>query len=174
MSAEDLTRELTAYACAKLTSHLAQIVRCAGLLNEAELWQRANEHCNSVGNLILHLTGNIRQWIVAGIGGEPFRRDRPAEFAARGPRPAGEIVGALESTVRRAGAIIAGLDAEALGVRRTIQGYDVSALVAVWHVVEHCSFHTGQIVHLTKVMKNVDLSVYDAEGRRIAAHESAP
>jgi uncharacterized damage-inducible protein DinB len=174
MSSESVAREFTAYARTKLTAHLAQIVRCAGLLSEAELWQRANEHCNSVGNLILHLTGNVRQWIVGGIGGEPFTRDRPAEFAQRGPLPAAEITGALEDVVRRACAVIEGLDAGALGVRRTIQGYDVSTLVAVLHVVEHFSFHTGQIVQLTKVMRNVGLSLYDAEGHRLPGDEPIP
>ena len=174
MSSESVAREFTAYARTKLMMHLAQIVRCAGLLSEAELWQRTNEHCNSVGNLILHLTGNVRQWIVGGIGGEPFTRDRPAEFAQRGPLPAAEITGALEDVVRHACASIAGLDMAALGVRRTIQGYDVSTVVAVFHVVEHFSFHTGQIVHLTKAMKSVELSVYDAEGHRLAGDEPIP
>ncbi len=174
MSADDLAREFTGYTCAKLRSHLAQIVRCAGLLSPAELWQRPNAHANSVGNLLLHLTGNVRQWIVAAIGGEPFTRDRPAEFAARGPLPTEETVGPLEDTVRCACDIIAGLDASALNVRRVIQGYDVSTLVAVLHVVEHFSFHTGQIVHLTKAMKDVDLSIYDAAGHRLTPDEPIP
>lgn len=92
MSSTDLAHEFVAYACEKLTQQLGQIVRCAGLLTEEEVWHRANEHTNSVGNLILHLTGNVRQWVVAGLGGAAFRRDRPAEFAQRGPLPIAEIV----------------------------------------------------------------------------------
>jgi uncharacterized damage-inducible protein DinB len=88
--------------------------------------------------------------------------------------PTAETVGLLEVTVRSACAIVARLDASALSVRRVIQGYDVSALVAVLHVVEHFSFHTGQIVHLTKVMKNVDLSIYDAAGHRLTRDEPIP
>ncbi len=168
MTHDTLLREFCSSAVRKLEQDAAQIARCAGLLSLDELWSRPNEHCNSVANLVLHLTGNLRQWIVSGVGGEPFGRDRPAEFAARDARPADEILPPLLHTVRRAGEILAALSAEALGRRHAIQGYHVSAMQAVFHVVEHFSFHTGQIVHITKALKNVDLSLYDEQGRRRA------
>ena len=102
MSTETLARESLAYARTKLADHLAQIVRCVGLLGPGEIWRRSNTHTNSVGNLVLHLTGNVRQWIVGGLGGEQIERDRPAEFAERGPLPAAELLAALEGTVGRA------------------------------------------------------------------------
>lgn len=166
MSSADLAHEFVAYACEKLTQQLGQIVRCAGLLTEEEVWQRANEHTNSVGNLILHLTGNVRQWVVAGLGGAAFSRDRPAEFAQRGPLPTAEIVAPLEQTVREAIEVLHGLDSAALAARHSIRGYDVSALAAVFHVVEHFSGHGGQIVHATKALKDVDLSLHDAQGHQ--------
>jgi uncharacterized damage-inducible protein DinB len=166
MSANDLARELTAYAGDKLQQQLGQIRRCAARLSDDEIWHRSNPHTNAIGNLILHLTGNVQQWIVAGLGGIPADRDRPAEFAARGPVPASEIVERLGSVVADAIAIIEELDADALLRRRVIQGYTVSGLTAVFHVVEHFSGHTGQIVHITKLLKDVDLSLYDAQGRR--------
>jgi hypothetical protein len=116
--------------------------------------------------LILHLTGNVRQWILGGVGGEAITRDRPGEFAARDGRPVSELMPGLRTTVERAIAIIRGLDAETLAQRRAIQRYDISVQTAVVHVVEHFAFHAGQIVHATKWIKNVDLSLYDAQGRR--------
>ena len=169
-----LAYESLTYARTKLASHLAQVVRCARLLTPDEIWQRANAHANSVGNLILHLTGNVGQWIVGGLGGDVVPRDRPAEFAARGPSPAAELLGGLERTVGRALEVLAGLDAPALQARHTIQGYEVSGLVAVFHVVEHFAFHTGQIVHMTKVLKDVDLSLYDAHGHRRSGQSAIP
>jgi uncharacterized damage-inducible protein DinB len=174
MATENLAGEALAHARTKLAEHLAQITRCAALLNTDETWQRANAHANSIGNLILHLTGNVRQWILAGLGGETLVRNRPAEFAERGPLPTAEILGALAQTVARATEILARLDAKKLATRRTIQGYEVSGLIAVFHVVEHFAFHTGQIVHMTKVLKDVDLSLYDAEGHKCPGCGVAP
>jgi uncharacterized damage-inducible protein DinB len=166
MSDIDPCDEFLRYARAKIEQNFAQLERCVGLLTDAELWLRSNVHTNSVGNLVLHLTGNVRQWLVASIGGAAFERDRPAEFAERGPGPAREIMPPLRETVRTAIETLARLDAAALRARRTIQGYDVSVLVAVMHVVEHFSFHTGQIVHITKMLRDTDLSLYDEQGRK--------
>lgn len=174
MTSTDWAQSFTTYAISKLRQNLQQILRCAGLLNPAELWSRENEHCNSVGNLILHLTGNVRQWIVGGVDGRPYERDRPAEFAQRGPLPPAEICAALRAATEDAVAIIAGLDAGRLAARHAIQSYSVTALEAVFHVVEHYSFHTGQIVHRTKVLRDVDLSLYDAQGHKPAGERPSP
>ncbi|MFN0137038.1 MAG: DUF1572 family protein [Phycisphaerae bacterium] len=156
---------LTRAVAAKFRQDLSQIVRCSGILTTEELWTRPNEHCNSVASLILHLTGNITQWVIAGLHGESFDRDRPAEFAAREQRPASEIVPPLESAVARVTHIIGSLTADQLVARYSIQGYDVSGVDVVYHVGEHFAFHTGQIVHITKAIRNVDLSLYDQHGR---------
>lgn len=174
MNTPTLPRDFLAHAGTKLNEHLAQIVRCVGLLSTDEVWHRANEHTNSVGNLILHLTGNVRQWILAGLGREAVLRNRPAEFAERGPLPAAEILAPLQQAVARAVEVLADLDAAALEARYSIQGYDVSGLVVVFHVVEHFAFHTGQIVHVTKVLKNVDVSLYDADGHKRPGRGVAP
>ena len=174
MSAADLAGDFTDYACRKLRQNLAQVVRCVGLLGPGELWQRPNQHSNSVGNLVLHLTGNVRQWIIAGIGGEPFERDRPGEFAERGPLPTEQIVGELKSAVRRAVEIISALDARTLAVRRSIRDYEVTTQAAIFHVVEHFSLHSGQIVYATKAMRDVDLSLYDDQGRKLDRGDPQP
>lgn len=153
------------YACHKLERNMRQIARCARLLDRDELWRRDNEHCNAVGNLILHLAGNVGQWIIEGVGGEPYQRDRPAEFAQRAPLDAGPIVGRLDLTVEQARKIIRTCDPDRLESGCVIQGYKVTVLEAVFHVVEHFSLHTGQIVHITKTIKDVDLSSYDSIGQ---------
>lgn len=162
---------VTTYAEQKLQQQMAQLERCAGLLAEGELWHRANEHCNSVGNLLLHLTGNVRQWVVSGLGGRPFDRNRPQEFAARGPGPVAPILAGLKAVVDEACAILRAHTAPQLLTPYTIQGYSVTGIEVVMHVVEHFSFHTGQVIHMTKALKDVDLSLYDAQGRRLAGRQ---
>jgi len=167
MSAEYLARELLTFAEQKLRLEMGQIERCAGLLRDDEVWRRHNEHTNSVGNLTLHLAGNVRQWVLGGLGGQVIERDRPAEFAACGPRPTMECGEALRSTLEAACAVLAGLDAAALARKYVIQEYEVAGAAAVGHVVEHFSWHVGQIVHMTKALRNGDLSLYDAQGHRL-------
>lgn len=165
MNASELLSDFTAQAARKIDQDRRQIVRCASLVSEAEAWSRPNDRCNSIANQILHLTGNMRQWILGGLCHQQIERDRPAEFAAQGPAPLSPILQAFENAVNDVIAVISGLDASRLCNAYKIQGYEISGLIAVFHVAEHVSFHTGQIVHITKSIKNVDLSLYDAQGR---------
>lgn len=159
-------RQFVEGSATKIERDGEQCIRCAGMLTEAEAWWRANENCNSVANLLLHLTGNIRQWILGGVAGEAIRRDRPAEFAARGPSPVEPIVAAFRETITRAAGVIRGLDEARLAESRRIQSYDVSVMLAVYHVVEHLSGHTGQIVHITTTIRNISVTRFDEQGRR--------
>jgi uncharacterized damage-inducible protein DinB len=170
----DPLREFARYAVVKLEQNLAQVLRCMAQLSDAELWHRPNESSNSIGNLLLHLAGNVRQWIVAGVGGQPFERNRPAEFAERGPQPGCELASKLRQTVTEAIGVISKLDPAGLRVPRSIQDYEVCTLVAVFHVVEHFSFHTGQIVYAAKALRPVDLQVYDAQGHKLSGSRTAP
>ncbi len=174
MSAELLSTELTRYAAGKIRQNLTQITRCAGLLSDAQLWSRANPRTNSVANLVLHLTGNVRQWILGGLGGETSTRDRPAEFTTRGGVPRDELVRTLEETVQAALDVILRLGPAQLIARHSIQGYDVTGVAAVCHVLEHFSWHTGQIVHLTKAWTGEDLSLYDADGQKLVGRGLPP
>jgi uncharacterized damage-inducible protein DinB len=152
------------FAVFKLNLLAQQIERCLALLDDEQLWQRANPACNSVGNLVLHLTGNLRQWVVGPLSGQAVARDRPAEFAASSG-DATEIAKKLRETVAQAADAIEAVSDEALSAQRAIQGYDVRLSVAIFHAVEHFSFHAGQIVHITKALTGRDLSLYDAAGR---------
>jgi uncharacterized damage-inducible protein DinB len=127
-----------------------KIERSLAVLPAAALWRRDDPTENSVGNLLLHLSGNVRQWIVSGVGGAPDARRRSAEFAAREGDDAATLMTGLRGTLDEADAVLASLDAARLGERVTIQGRDVKVLDAVYHVVEHVSMHTGQIILLAK------------------------
>ncbi|MBK8915264.1 MAG: DUF1572 family protein [Phycisphaerales bacterium] len=170
----DISRALGEYAAAKTEQNHAQIERCARLLTTEELWQRENAHCNAVGNLVLHLAGNVRQWVLGGIAGQAITRDRAGEFAERRLLPAGELLAALAAVVSPACAILRSLRAESLTKDYLIQGYAVRGVEAVMHVTEHFSFHTGQIVHVTKALRGVDLSLYDVRGQKLPGENAAP
>lgn len=133
-------------------------------LNDDQIWWRANEESNSIGNLVLHLCGNARQWIVSGVGGEIDARERDAEFAQREAIARDELVRLLRSTLSDVGRVLKSLDSATLLERRTIQSSDVDVLEAIFHVTEHFSMHTGQIIMLTKMLTSSDLRFYDLSG----------
>jgi len=143
--------------------YLPKIERCLELLTDKQIWWRANPESNSIGNLLLHLSGNVRQWIVCSLGGAPDARDRDSEFAQCSIIPRDELLARLKQTLSEADATLAKLDPDKLLERRVIQGLDVSALEAIFHVVEHFSMHAGQIVLLTKLITAQDLKFYDSE-----------
>lgn len=144
-----------------LQDYLAKIERCLGLLNDEQIWWRANPESNSIGNLLLHLSGNVRQWIVVGLGGAPDTRDRDAEFAQREVVSQTDLLARLTQTLHEADATLAAFDPEQLLQKFRIQGLEVPALEAILHVVEHFSMHTGQIILLTKLLTATDLHFYD-------------
>ncbi len=146
--------------------HLPRIVRCLGMLSDEQIWWRPNEASNSIGNIVLHLCGNVRQWIISGLGSEPDRRERDKEFSEHGPIPRGELVEKLEKTVREACRIISRLTPRELARPRVIQKFDVTGFIAVNHVAEHFAFHSGQILYVTKMLKGEDLGFTRLPGEK--------
>jgi len=140
---------------------LPKIQRCLSLLTDEQIWWRPNSESNSIGNLLLHLSGNARQWIVCGVGGAADARDRDAEFARREMIPGAELRSILKQTLREVDATLAQFDPSKLLETRNIQGLDVSVLEAILHVVEHFSMHVGQILYITKQLTAHDLHFYD-------------
>jgi uncharacterized damage-inducible protein DinB len=128
------------------------------------IWWRANEQSNSVGNLLLHLAGNVRQWIVSGVGGAPDTRYRAAEFEARTGGDAATLLAALDHVLDDADAVLARLTEADLAGSRTIQGRDVNVLEAIYHVVEHFSGHVGQIVLIAKAQSPGAIKFYEDAG----------
>ncbi len=150
------------YSCRRLSQEfLPRIQRCVNELSEDDFWWRAHETDNSVGNLLLHLSGNIRQWIITSIGGAEDTRNRPQEFAERSHLPKNEVLKKFEQTVAEAVVILEKFDSGKLLELRTIQGFDVTCLDAVSHVVEHVAQHLGQIIYITKLKTAKDLKFYD-------------
>jgi uncharacterized damage-inducible protein DinB len=142
----------------------AKIQRCLDVLSEQAIWRRPNESSNSIGNLLLHLSGNVRQWIVSGVGRASDVRHRSAEFDARTGGSAAELMSELRATLRDADAVLASLDAATLDEPREIQGRQLTVLDAVYHVVEHFSTHTGQIILLTKSYAEGRVHFYEDAG----------
>jgi len=129
-------------------------------LTDEQVWWRPNEASNSVGNLLLHLNGNVRQWMVASFNSWEDTRNRPAEFAEREGSSAAALLTKLGKTMEEASAVLARLtDADLLGTYQ-IQGYTVTGLHAVYQVVEHFGLHYGQILYITKLVTGRDLGFY--------------
>src|SRR4029077_8449458 len=128
-----------------------RIVGCLEQLSEEEIWWRPNDASNSIGNLVLHVCGNMRQWIISGLGGAADLRERDKEFAERGPIARAALREKVRQTVTEACAVLARLKPGALTRRCRIQGYDVTGYEATAHVIEHVAYHAGQIIYATKL-----------------------
>ena len=146
-----------------LGDYLPKIERCLEKLTDEQIWWRANEESNSIGNLILHLCGNARQWIICGVGGQPDYRNRDSEFEQRDVIARDELLTLLHSTLAEVESTLRSFDPSLLLEHRKIQGNDVELLYAIFHVTEHFSMHTGQIITLTKMLTSSDLRFYEFE-----------
>jgi len=141
---------------------------CVESLTDDQVWWRPNDASNSVGNILLHLNGNVRQWLVAPFTDATDDRNRPAEFGQRERIPRGALLDALEATIAEGGRVLGSLTARDLLETREIQGYAVSGLDAVYQVVEHFGMHYGQVVYVTKQLRGEDMGFYrelDETGR---------
>jgi hypothetical protein len=150
MSADELAAAVGRAANDEMNDALKRIRHCVDQLSEAQVWSRDRAAMNSVGNLILHLCGNVRQWIVAGMGGTADIRNRPTEFAERGTIAKAELLRRLEGVVTEATAVLTRQTAADWLRTRRIQGYDVTGLAALLNTVPHFRGHTQEIVHMTR------------------------
>jgi uncharacterized damage-inducible protein DinB len=130
-------------------------------LSDEDIWWRPNESSNSIGNLMLHLAGNARQWIVSGVGGATDIRQRDLEFAQRDVIPRETLLTQLTTVVDDVTGVLGRLTAAHLIQKRTIQSRDVTVLAAIYHVVEHFSMHTGQIILIAKMRAPGAVKFYD-------------
>jgi uncharacterized damage-inducible protein DinB len=164
-----LHTQLLEFSANKLEQMASRIETCLGKLTDEQVWARGHENENAVGNLVLHLCGNVRQWILSGVGGRPDNRNRDTEFDARGGVRIEELIERLDTTVAEAAEVIRAVALERLAERLVIQNYPVTVLEAILHVVEHFSGHTGQIIFATKMLTGADLGFY-RHLRTTAAH----
>jgi uncharacterized damage-inducible protein DinB len=143
-----------------IDENTSKIKACMKQLDEKDIWFRHNEHVNSVGNIILHLCGNIRQWIISSLGGAPDIRERDIEFSTMGGFTKEELASRWQDTMQEAVTVITDTSPENLLRRRVVQGSAHSGIGIIIHVTEHYSYHTGQIIFLTKLFKNIDMGFY--------------
>jgi uncharacterized damage-inducible protein DinB len=155
-----LTREFKSQIARRMGESRERLIRCVSELSEAETWRRPNPSSNSVGNLLLHLRGNLTQWVLSGVGREEDRRVRDAEFAAREGGSKEEMLAGLVSVLDAALGLLAAAGEEELLRVRSVQGHSVSGIDIYIHVTEHLSYHTGQIAFWTKLLKDKDLGFY--------------
>lgn len=147
------------YSVRKLEQMTAAITLCLGKLNDDQIWQRDHANENTIGNLVLHLCGNVQQWIGYSIGGDPDTRDRPAEFSATDlPRP--ELEAKLQSVIDHALTILRQFPPGELAKVVQTQNGQSTALEAIYQVVGHFQQHAGQIIFATKQLTGEDLRIY--------------
>ena len=143
-----------------LNQYWPRLRSCVEGLSDEQVWWRPNDASNSIGNLILHLNGNVQQWLVASFKRSEDLRDRPAEFRERRSIPACALLEKLGATFTDASEVLASLSEADLLTTFEIQGYTVTGLHAVYQVVEHFGLHYGQIVYITKLLRGEDLGFY--------------
>jgi uncharacterized damage-inducible protein DinB len=142
-----------------------KIRRCVDVLPASAVWARPNASANSVGNLLSHLAGNVTEWILGGVGGQTISRNRAEEFARRDGPDARKLLDRLEGVLAKADAVLARLTDADLERPLVIQARETTVLGAIYHVVEHFSMHTGQIILLTKIYAPDKIHFYeDARG----------
>jgi len=134
-----------------LSEGMRKIEHCVNQLSDDQIWWRPKPDMNSIANLMLHLSGNLRQWIIAGIGGETDIRNRPKEFADRSNRPKSEILGILAKVVSEADKTLGRLTPDQLLSRRRIQGYGATVLSAITDTIPHFRGHVQEIIHMTRI-----------------------
>lgn len=130
-------------------------------LKEEDFWKAPNNQLNSVGNLVLHLCGNMRQYILSSLAEAPDVRQRDLEFSTQGGYTSKELAAMLFETVESVKQVIEEVSEEKLLKKRMVQGFEFSGIGIVMHVVEHYSYHTGQIAFWVKLLKETNLNFYD-------------
>lgn len=168
---DDLRSELIKETIACLDYGMVKIMHCAEQLNDQQIWWRSHDQMNAIGNLILHLAGNLRQWIIAGIGDHRDTRQREREFTERSSIPKEKLMSLLSETVSEASQTLRAMSAEDLLAIRTIQGYRVSKMQAMLQSVTHFQGHVQEIIHISREQLG---DAYQFQWRPTTKEEGAP
>ena len=137
-----------------------RVIKCLQEIDETEIWKSPNSNSNSVGNLILHLCGNIRQYVISALGGVKDARERDKEFSVKSGYSKSALLNELNQTVSEAAVIIKTLEEDDLLKTYSVQGFKLSGIGIIIHVTEHYSYHTGQIAFWTKQIRDIDVGFY--------------
>jgi uncharacterized damage-inducible protein DinB len=159
----DLHSQLIAESLRRLREGQERIHACVKRLNDDQLWHRPNANTVSIGNLTLHLSGNVGQWINSTLGARPDLRKRDAEFNEQGPLDRKMVLERLDAVLAYAFDTISGLSEADLTRTWTVQGFTETGTAIVLHVVEHFSYHVGQITLHTKLALNIDTGYYNGQ-----------
>ena len=160
MKNTNITQEFIDQAILRFEENAPRIEKCLNELTEEEVWKRPNDSSNSIGNLIIHLCGNISQYIISSLGEKEDNRDRDAEFSIREGYSKKQLMEMLHNVEKQSVNIIKSISEESLLKVRSVQGFEFSGIGIIIHVVEHYSYHTGQIAFWTKLLKDKDLGFY--------------
>ena len=160
MSESAFLLEFKEQAVFRINENTPRIKRCLDLLTEEQIWSKPNDSSNSIANLILHLSGNITQYILSSLASQPDIRNRDFEFEAENSHSKDELWTLISNTCKQACDAIMVCEEKELLRSRMVQGFELSGTGIVMHVVEHYSYHTGQIALITKLIRNVDLGFY--------------
>jgi hypothetical protein len=131
----------------------AQIKECVDKLSDEQIWWKPNDQGNSVGNLILHLSGSIRHYLCHAIGGFEYERDRPAEFAEMGPIPKDALLSTFDETIRQVGATLDSFNLSRFLEPGTQPSYYPTIFDQIYGVSVHLAIHAGQIIYVTKMLQ---------------------
>lgn len=161
-SHQEITRLFLEFSRSKLIGQYWPRMRtCVESLTDEQVWWHPNPSSNSVGNLLLHLNGNVRQWLVAPFNHTEYKRNRPAEFREIEHTSGAALLAQLGETLELADQILARLTEFELTAIYEIQGYQsITGLAAVYQVVEHFGLHYGQVIYITKMLRGEDLGFY--------------
>ncbi len=166
-----LDKLVTEELASLLDESLRKLRNCVKQLSDEQIWQRPSPSMNSVGNLLLHISGNLHQWAVCGVAQTADNRDRDSEFAAHGGSSGDDLLALVESTVQEATESFLRLKAGALAEPRSVQGFDVTVLGALCHTVTHFVGHTHQVIQLTRLLLGND---YDFQWTPAAPRNAVP
>ena len=135
----------------------AQIRTCIGELSDEQLWWRPNEQANSVGNLVLHLSGSMRHYLLRGIGKIEYERDRPGEFSERGPIPREQLLATFDDTIQQANELLSAFDSSRFSEPSDEPDYVPTLFDVIYNISIHLATHAGQIVYITKMLNQGSL-----------------
>ncbi len=157
---KNIAKEFMEESIFRIEKNTTKIIKCLHVLTEDQIWKRPNEVSNSAGNILLHLCGNTRQYLVSALSDQPDIRERDEEFSAKGGYSKEELQIKLTATVEEATGILQTMDEYRLMKIHSVQGFNLSGIAIIVHVTEHYSHHTGQIIFWTKLLTGNDLSFY--------------
>ena len=156
----DVEKEFINQSILRLNENTPRIEKCLELLTEKEVWQRPNQSSNSIGNLIIHLCGNITQYIISSLGESEDNRNRDKEFSIDGKFTKAQLLQLLQEAVIKATMVLKHITSNQLEKIHSVQGFELSGVGIIIHVVEHYSYHTCQISFFTKQLVDQDLGYY--------------